>query len=656
MSRRRAVVCGVAVLVGLTACGGPPVGVKRVGLRSALEDATSSAITTGEPSAESRGVLWRLGLVREWKKHPRQTLQRLHALAMGPGGQDELFALAELAYIEAEREAAERTRRDARALYLSAATYAYFYLVAADASMGTPFDSRFRLACELYNRGLARALTSADGEVKLEPGRRELFVGELQVVIGRQDFVGAQRLQKLLPAEEFVVKGLANRHRASGLGVSLIGVFGDCDGDRDSADRVAKRAAIPLTVLLRIDGTMADLNTRPVPAQLEVLWPSASPTVDVGEQVVPLETDLSAPLAYHLQESGLFAVELKAFFGREDKAFEPGLYLLEPYQPGKTPVVLIHGTASSPGRWADLVNELYAEPTIRANYQFWMYVYPSGNFIPASALLLRDGLRELRQAVDPSGNDEALDRMVLVGHSQGGLLVRMQVTESTEADAAKFLGTSLHSDDFSASQRAFLRRTLVFEPAPYVQRAVFVCTPHKGSILTETFLGRMVGRFISLPAKLLDPMNTLSDFDRTIRGIATRLKLVDWDADHVPTALTGMTPGGPYLEYLNGLAFAPDVAMHSIVAINKEGPLETATDGVVAYESAHLEQARSEAIIVSGHSAQGDPEAIAEMRRVLLEHCASWDEACGQSVVVPTPGGESLPPPTGELPLPETGP
>jgi len=645
----------VAVVVLVAACGGSPVGVKRVGLRSALEDATSSAITTGEPSAETRGVLWRLGLVREWQKRPRRTLERLHALAMGPSGQDELFALAELAYIEAEREAAKRTRRDARTLYLSAATYAYFYLRAADASTGTPFDSRFRLACELYNRGLARALTSSTGEVKLEPGPRELLVGELQVVIGRQDFVGAQRLMKLLPAEEFVVKGLANRHRASGLGVSLIGVFGDGDGDRASADRVAARAAIPLTVLLRIDGTMADLGSGPVPAQLEVLWPAASPTVEVGEQVVPLETDLSAPLAYHLQESGLFAVELKAFLGRTGDDFEPGLYLLEPYQAGKTPVVLIHGTASSPGRWADLVNELYAEPLIRANYQFWMYVYPSGNFIPASALQLRDGLRELRKAVDPSGSDQALDRMVLVGHSQGGLLVRMQVTESTEDDAAKFLGQSLSSDDFSASQRAFLRRTLVFEPAPYVQRAVFVCTPHRGSILTETFLGRMVGRFVRLPGKLLDPVHTLSDFDRTIRGIAARLKLVDWDADHVPTALTGMTPGGPYLEYLNGLAFSPDVAMHSIVAVKEQGPLEHATDGVVAYSSAHLEQADSEAVVVSGHSAQGDPETIAEMRRVLLEHCASWDPTCGQSVVVPAPGGEALPAPTGELPPPEMG-
>jgi pimeloyl-ACP methyl ester carboxylesterase len=408
-------------------------------------------------------------------------------------------------------------------------------------------------------------------------------------------------------------------------------------------------------VLLRIDGTMTDLGLGPVPAQLEVLWPTASPVVDVGPHAVPLETDLSAPLAYHLQESGLFAVELKAFLGREDDLpFDPGLYLLEPYQPGKVPVVLVHGTASSPGRWADLVNELYAEPLIRTNYQFWMYVYPSGNFIPASALQLRDGLRELRTALDPKGTDEALDRMVLVGHSQGGLLVQMQVTASSEASAASFIGESLRSHDFTPEQRAFLRRTLVFEPAPFVAQAVFVCTPHQGSVLAETFLGRLVGRFVRLPSKLFDPLDTLSDFDRTVRGIAARLKLVDWDADHVPTAMTGMTPGSPFLEYLDALPLAPDVGLHSIVAVrDKREPLETATDGVVAYSSAHLDEAASEAVVQSGHSAQGDPETIAEMRRILLEHCAAWDPACGQSVVVPMPGTSS---PAGELPLPETGP
>jgi pimeloyl-ACP methyl ester carboxylesterase len=644
------------VVVWTTACGGPPVGVKRVGLRSALADATTSAISTGEPSADTRGVLWRLGLARAWEKTPRHTLQRLHALAMAPGAQDEVFALAELSYITAEREAAKRTTKDARALYLSAATYAYFYLVGADDGTRTAFDSRFRLACELYNRGLARALTSSDGEVKLEPGARRLFVGELQIVIGRQDFIGARRLRKLLPAEEFVVRGLANRHRASGLGVPLIGVFGDDDGDRADADRVAERAAIPLTVLLRIDGTMAELATGPVPAQLEVLWPTASPIVEVGPHAVPLETDLSAPLAYHLQESGLFAVELKAFLGRDELPFDPGLYLLEPYQPGKVPVVLVHGTASSPGRWADLVNELYAEPLIRSHYQFWMYVYPSGNFIPASALQLRDGLREIRRALDPDGTDEALDRMVLVGHSQGGLLVQMQVTRSTEASAAGFLGRSVRSDDFTSHQSAFLRRTLVFEPAPFVARAVFVCTPHRGSVLAESFVGRMIGRFVRLPRRLLDPLDTLSDFDDTVRAIAARLKLVDWDADHVPTAMTGMTPGSPFLEYLDGLPFAPDVDLHSIVAVKEPGPLATATDGVVAYSSAHLAGARSEKVVVSGHSAQGDPEVIAEMRRILLEHCAEWDPACGESAVVPMPGTASPEGPAGELPLPETGP
>ncbi|MDO9105813.1 MAG: hypothetical protein Q7U57_12740 [Methylovulum sp.] len=43
---------------------------------------------------------------------------------------------------------------------------------------------------------------------------------------------------------------------------------------------------------------------------------------------------------------------------------------LEPYLPGKIPVVFVHGTASSPARRADMANDLRADPWIRQHYQF----------------------------------------------------------------------------------------------------------------------------------------------------------------------------------------------------------------------------------------------------------------------------------------------
>lgn len=635
----------LTLLVLVTGCLGAPVGTKRVGARSAGAELEASALTGEEPSAETRGVLWRRGVAQAYERDPIGTLRRLHAEATGPGAPNVLFALAELSYLTAER--GKRAAEERRALHLSAATYGYLYLLTADPKAGTAFDRRLRIASGIYNLALARAFSTADGkEVVLASGTRDLLVGQLDVAFGKQEFAGAQRVVRLLPADDYAVRGVANRHRASGLGAPMIGVFGDEGMTRGRRDRVAKRAALPLTALLRVDGTVEQLSSgTAVPASLELLWPAANPVVGVGAQAVPLETDLTAPLAYHLQEarSGALMSELRGFFGSGELPFEPGLYLLEPYRRGKTPVVLIHGTASSPARWADLLNELYADPVLRERHQFWMFVYQSGAFIPASALVLRDSLRELHHALDAGDHDPALDRMVLIGHSQGGLLARMQVTSSDEAAANAFIGRSLGSEDFTPAQRDFLRRTLEFDAVPFVSRVVFVCTPQQGSVLAESSMAKLVGRLVDVPKTLVNPLGALQEVDQTLRSIATRLDLLDWNADRVPTSLTQMTPGSPFLAYLNGLPFAPDVSYHSIIASSDGTASETANDGVVAYRSAHLPSARSEVVVRSGHSAQGNPEVIAEVRRILLEHCGVVDPGCRGATSPPRPGAAAAP-------------
>jgi hypothetical protein len=88
----------------------------------------------------------------------------------------------------------------------------------------------------------------------------------------------------------------------------------------------------------------------------------------------------------------------------------------------------------------------------------------------------------------------------------------------------------------------------------------------------------------------------------------------------LPTSLDNMTPGNPFMKVLAELPVAPGVKAHSIIAVNGDGPPEGQSDGVVRYESAHVEGVESELVVRSSHSAQGRPETIAEIRRILLEH------------------------------------
>ena len=80
-----------------------------------------------------------------------------------------------------------------------------------------------------------------------------------------------------------------------------------------------------------------------------------------------------------------------------------------------------------------MINELRGDPALRDRYQFWLFMYPTGIPFPASAAHLRQALDDLREVVDPGRADSALDRMVVVGHSMGGLIAKMMVLDSGDA-------------------------------------------------------------------------------------------------------------------------------------------------------------------------------------------------------------------------------
>ena len=95
---------------------------------------------------------------------------------------------------------------------------------------------------------------------------------------------------------------------------------------------------------------------------------------------------------------------------------------------------------------------------------------------------------------DPEGRDPALQTIVLIGHSQGGMLTRLMVTDSGTRfwDAA----SRKSFDEIKADPelREQLQKTMFFKPLPYVTRVVFIATPHQGSFRVSTFVLNLVRR------------------------------------------------------------------------------------------------------------------------------------------------------------------
>jgi hypothetical protein len=345
------------------------------------------------------------------------------------GDVDALFALAELSFLHGRASAK-------REYHLASAVYAWAFLF-PEGLQGAPgrFDPRLRMAADIYDLAIVSGFASQDGtDVVPAAGTFELPFGRLDVSFDRAALrAGDRELYAFVPTSELEVRGLGMRYRRPGLGASLAAATRLIEAAQSGVDMVAPRMKVQVTALLRIrEARRALVESQPLTAALELYLAWDAEAVSIAGEQVPLEADPTAALA--LSFTGIPIVELEMFglLGRITGEFanRPPLISSTPYKPGLIPVVFVHGTESSVLRWAEMYNRLLADPGIRGRYQFWFFQYDSGNPIVLSSLQLRESLTKAFKQLDPGRTDPALSKTVLIGHSQGGLLVKMQVINS----------------------------------------------------------------------------------------------------------------------------------------------------------------------------------------------------------------------------------
>jgi pimeloyl-ACP methyl ester carboxylesterase len=426
-----------------------------------------------------------------------------------------------------------------------------------------------------------------------------------------------EQFQRFLPAHQYAVRGLRVRQRVPGLGVPLIGVRTPSEVRRaGERDYLGPRAKVGVTAVLRFDLTGDALGAGELVGSLELYSPLQVSEVEISGRSVPLEADLTAPIAYMLEHSTIWDVEISGLLSDLRKQIAVGLYMTEPYVPGRIPVVFVHGTASSPARWAEMFNGLLGDPVLRTRFQFWFFLYSTGNPIAYSAHLLREELRGAVRTFDPEGRDAALRRMVVVGHSQGGLLTRMQAVDSGDLFVEEIFGDDegMLSLGLAEEQLDLLEQVVRFERMPAVERVVYLATPHRGSYVAGSWLGKLASGLISLPSDLLG-MGQIA-FETADEEVVRKL------GGEIPTSVDNMDPEHPFLRRLQAMPLHPEVRAHSIIAVRRGGPPAEGNDGVVEYASAHLDEAESELVVRSAHSCQSEPAVIEEIRRILHTHLA----------------------------------
>ena len=403
------------------------------------------------------------------------------------------------------------------------------------------------------------------------------------------------------PADWYAFRGsyVKTHSLKSGLGAPLI-VKGK-EQSITQTQRFAKNKSVyyGMTGLLNFKGRECVLTAED-PLEVE--------QVKFNGRTFPLAADFTAPLAVALSKEKPFLFGLERLLRPQKFAKTARIARLQPYDPEKIPVICVHGLLDSPATWVPMINTLRGDETIRRHYQFWFYSYPSGYPYPHSAAIMRlhlDAINELY----PGHKKE-----ILIGHSMGGIISRTMITDSGNKLWNAYFPQPPAKLAVSETSRQVLSDALIFQHRPEVGGVIFIASPHRGTDVAAGWLGWLGSRLVKAPAMLLK----ITEETRNITSLdAAAVRL-----GRMPNSIETLTPDDLFVRNINTIPIVPGVPYHSIMGDrgkggNRDRTKPVSTDGFVPYWSSHLDGAKSETIVPSGHSAHQDDQAIEKVRTIL---------------------------------------
>jgi pimeloyl-ACP methyl ester carboxylesterase len=402
-------------------------------------------------------------------------------------------------------------------------------------------------------------------------------------------------LYRLVPADELSIKGtyVSERVTKNGIGAPLV-------AERDFTLEQSSRLFCPPALFYSVTATAEFQGARCV---ISINDPLAEESVRVDGHSYPLAADFTASYALLLAKEKPQKLGIARLLRPEEYANTFRVARLEPYDPNKTVLLVIHGLMDTPVTWVPMLNKMRADPLIRHNYQFWFFSYPSGYPYPYSAMVLRKELDAMERRFPLH------KKIVVIGHSMGGCISRTLVTDAGTTLWMKAFGKPPAEVDLPHDSKHLLEEALIFNHRPEIGRVIFMSAPHRGSELASNWIGRLGARLVRAPFKLL-----------TLQPIIQQISASDPAAlqlNRFPNSIDTLAPNNRFVLAINQLPISRDVVYNSIVGDRGRGDTPQSSDGVVAYWSSHLDGAQSEFIAPSNHSTPLNPQAIAEVHRIL---------------------------------------
>ncbi|MBV8587875.1 MAG: hypothetical protein JO308_16430 [Verrucomicrobia bacterium] len=448
-----------------------------------------------------------------------------------------------------------------------------------------------------YNFGISRIFQIIN-EGKLDPWNSPLTIPSPD-----GDFVLTHKpdprpewnpaLYDFTPADEFDVGGtyVTERITRPGVGAPIVAVEREPKNRR--ADFGPSRIYYCVTVVAHFSGRRCVLSFED---------PLAKETVAFDGRTVPLGADFTVPLAVMLQQSDPQKLELSRLINPEKFAHTAAIERLQPYDPNKTVVLVIHGLKDSQATWTPMINRLRGDPVIRKHYQFWFYSYPTGYPFPYSAAILREELDRVEKRFPK------MKPMVVIGHSMGGCISRLLLTDSGNKLWMDIFGRPPDEVPLSPRSREYFQQELFFRHRPEIGRVIFIASPLRGSNMARGVLGKIA-------AMIIQEARISTEASQEMMRVT--IEQGELKPMRRSNSVDTLSPRSRFVQSMNTIPMTPGVPYNTIIGDRGRGDSPNSSDGVVPYWSSHMDGAETECIVPSRHGAHQNPQAIAEVLRIL---------------------------------------
>jgi len=496
------------------------------------------------------------------------------------------------------------------------------------------FDNRQVQIRDFYNLALAKLVSAYALRHKPTEVEHQIKVGKSIYSINFDYYpqLKEQKIEQLLSSYNLNFSGLRSINRRDGFGSEFVVVLPQVKDDIGEGKNKyiidpmnfsyknginpnihqARYLAATITAQPKSATNIEDILTKSE-FELKAFDPYKYEKVTMAGKTYPLAGNFSTPYGLWLAQNNLGKAAYLTLIDRDNHLTMPHLYMLEPYNPKKKVIVLVHGLASSPEAWIRLTNDIMGDAVLRENFQVWQVFYSTNMPIIESRFQIYALLNQAFAQVDSTA--PAKKDAVLIGHSMGGIIARLLVSD---ADVTKKALAMMNNRQLNKYQKLpIISQRLVIKDIPNFSRAIFLATPHKGTDYADRWFTKAARKIIRIPGAFLSAItDSIQTQDLDVKELLTQI-----DHGLIQNGPSDLSHQSKFMELTKDINPRKGLMFHSIMGnITDSDDLNIISDDVVTYQSAHLDGAVSEKIIKGGHSIQETPEAILELRRILRLH------------------------------------